>query len=87
MIPAKRIKVEVKARDIRNGRCKSGTACAVALAVRRAVPKTKVNVDIYDVVIGNHYYTFTSKVMRFIKKFDEDKSSVKPMSFVARLVL
>lgn len=76
-----RITLEVTQEDIDKGRQEDGEACAIACTLKRFGYK-HVNVDGETIWLGGvKDYELPKKAQKFIDKFDEDKSSVKPFSF------
>ncbi len=85
------VTIEVTADDIKRGRQGESDTCAVARAIKRALPGARgVEVSHYGIDFRNpltkatEECKVTEKVKKFIKAFDEDRNSVKPFSFTLR---
>jgi len=84
------LKVQVKAKHIKNGVCASTSSCALALAVLDAIPSAVSVIILNDIAIthddgGYTYYGITRRASNFIDTFDWQEYSdkrVKPTSFV-----
>lgn len=80
-----KVKIEVTANDIKLGMQGLPHTCAIARAVKRIMgDHPSVSSDI-GITINKEYYVYSipKKAERFIDKFDENKSSVKPFTFIA----
>ncbi len=81
-------KIEVTARDIKNGIVKSTTACPIALAIRRKNPKIdKVSVRLNYVLVRRggrvRQFLLPAQARHFVDAFDI-AVPVKPFSFTLR---
>jgi hypothetical protein len=91
------ITIEVTQEDIDKGICSSATRCAIARAVRRITRRRYVYVTDNRIIVApsrraQYDESKANKVCRmgnppkkvktFIQKFDQDKTKVKPFSFV-----
>lgn len=79
------VKIEVTQEDIDRGVCGNATRCAVARAIRRIVGKRNIEVTQNNIAVNSDFDVAPPKKVRdFIDKFDANKKSVKPFSFVLR---
>lgn len=85
------VTIEVTADDIKRGKQHEMDTCAVARAIKRALPGAReVEVSGYGIDFLNPLTRATEvcevpkKVAAFIHAFDKDKNAVKPFSFVLR---
>lgn len=78
--------VEVTQEDIDKGVCDSATKCAVARAIKRLTRRQQVRVDGESAYIFKDRYEaeLPKKAQTFISKFDSDKRTVTPFSFVLK---
>lgn len=85
------VTIEVTADDIKHGRQYEVDTCAVARAIKRALPGAReLKVSGFGIDFWNPLTKATEvcevpkKVAAFIKAFDKDRNSVKPTSFTLR---
>lgn len=80
-------KVNVTAHDIRYGRQGNPRTCAIAQVLKREFKEQDVRVGCADIKVdGYRMNRLESKVMSFITMFDKDRKSVKPFSFIIKLI-
>ena len=82
----KKVTIEVTQTDIKKGDQGDMQSCAIARAVKRTMGDSP-NVDsliTVEIAGKTWFYDMPQKAANFISKFDEDKSLVKPFSFVAK---
>lgn len=78
------LKVKVTKTDIKTGVCGDASKCAIAQALRRiGCGRPSVCGDTIDFVRGGKAFSVATPAdaVDFIGQFDEDKSSVSPISF------
>lgn len=83
-----KIEVEVMEQDIRLGEQNMPTTCAVARAVKRALPrelKESVEAGSGCISCSGWDWPCTKKVKEFIERFDRDKTKCKPFKFTIRV--
>jgi hypothetical protein len=81
------MKIDVTQADINKGLQGDMSSCAIAKAVKRSMGDSPSVDDQIEVEINGstYFYHIPKKAQTFIDKFDDDKTSVKPFTFVARL--
>ena len=85
------VTIEVTADDIKRGKRGEADTCAVARAIKRALPGAKdLEVSGYGIDFlnpltkGMEECEIPKKVAAFIEAFDKDRNSVKPFTFTLR---
>lgn len=78
--------IEVTQEDINKGEQCDGNSCAIALALKREHPELEAcNVTGFGIFEDdnqrNVIFRATKKMSQFIRKFDKDRTSVKPTKF------
>lgn len=76
--------VTITADDIEKGVSGDPHSCPVALALRRAYPRRYVAVGLVSARIEDCVFDLGGKGRLFIEYFDNDRESVKPISFAMR---
>ena len=80
-------KIEVTKEDIAKGIPTKENSCAIAKAVRRAVGHRKIYVNYFgDIKIDNNQYKANKNIVKFIRRFDNDKNKCRPFSFTIEKV-
>ena len=84
------LKVEVKAKHIKQGICADVAKCALALAVLDAVPTAIAVYILNDITIthkdgGSTDYAITKRADEFIDRFDDSKRA-KPATFLFKQI-
>lgn len=80
------VDINVTATDIKKGEQENSHTCAIARSLKARFSEDDVDVTEYEIVVGEYSMEdVPGKVVTFIKKFDEDKNSVKPFSFRLKL--
>ncbi len=72
--------IRVKKKHIRAGKQGESEFCPIALAVKDQLNAEYVCVDGAGVSVDGIFYKPTQRIERFMEKFDDKKSSVKPCS-------
>jgi len=85
------LKVKVMKKHIANGECGEPEFCAIALAILdsdKKITKVRVGYNELNIEYGkeNLTYQMTKKSKRFVSKFDDNKKSVKPDTFIFKLM-
>lgn len=75
------MKIEVKKTHIRRGQQNTSEYCPIALAIRESLSAEKVEVHHVTARIGRKTFDLPQVAKNFIRAFDEQKSSVGPLSF------
>jgi hypothetical protein len=65
------MKVQIEWRDIADGACGEPNACALALAIKRAVPGVKVSVGGVRAWVGDRQVELPDDAVRFVNDIDE----------------
>ena len=76
------MKIYVRRRHIKAGKCRAARSCPIALAFEEVVGERPL-VDAYSLSTHDKGFALPRSARRFIERFDQDKP-VKPFAFFLR---